>query len=66
MTVKLHWLVLPCMSVAVTVTVVEPIPKLPPEAGLATTVRRGEATMLARYEGSYTATTLIVMGGSYE
>jgi hypothetical protein len=30
--------------------------------GLVTAVRRGEATMLARYEGSYTATTLIVMG----
>src|SRR5262249_30022506 len=30
--------------------------------GLVSAVRRGEATMLARYEGSYTATTLIVMG----
>jgi hypothetical protein len=30
--------------------------------GLVTAVRRGEATMLARYEGAYTATTLIVMG----
>jgi len=30
--------------------------------GLVTAVRRGEATMLARYEGNYTATTLIVMG----
>ncbi|HEY1861611.1 MAG TPA: DUF1549 domain-containing protein, partial [Gemmataceae bacterium] len=30
--------------------------------GLVTAVRRGEAAMLARYEGSYTATTLIVMG----
>jgi hypothetical protein len=30
--------------------------------GLVTAVRRGEATMLARYEGSYTAATLIVMG----
>ncbi len=29
---------------------------------LVTSVRRGEATMLARYEGTYTATTLIVMG----
>jgi hypothetical protein len=29
---------------------------------LVTAVRRGEAAMLARYEGSYTATTLIVMG----
>jgi len=30
--------------------------------GLVTAVRRGEAAMLARYEGNYTATTLIVMG----
>jgi hypothetical protein len=30
--------------------------------GLVTAVRRGEAAMLARYEGAYTATTLIVMG----
>jgi hypothetical protein len=30
--------------------------------GLVTAVRRGEATMLARYEGAYTATTLVVMG----
>ena len=30
--------------------------------GLVTTVRRGEATMLARFEGSYAATTMIVMG----
>jgi hypothetical protein len=30
--------------------------------GLVTAVRRGEATMLARYEGTYTAATLIVMG----
>jgi hypothetical protein len=30
--------------------------------GLVTAVRRGEATMLARYEGAYTATTLTVMG----
>jgi hypothetical protein len=29
---------------------------------LVTAVRRGEAAMLARYEGSYTATTLLVMG----
>jgi hypothetical protein len=29
---------------------------------LVTAVRRGEAAMLARYEGAYTATTLIVMG----
>ena len=30
--------------------------------GLVTSVRRGEATMLARFEGSYAATTMIVMG----
>jgi hypothetical protein len=30
--------------------------------GLVTTARRGEATMLARYEGAYAATTMIVMG----
>src|SRR5207248_2072977 len=30
--------------------------------GLVTTVRRGETAMLARYEGAYAATTLIVMG----
>jgi hypothetical protein len=30
-------------------------------AGLVTAVRRGEAAMLARYEGAYTATTLVVM-----
>jgi hypothetical protein len=30
--------------------------------GLISTVRRGEAAMLARYEGAYAATTLIVMG----
>lgn len=30
--------------------------------GLVTAVRRGETAMLARYEGAYTATTLIVMG----
>lgn len=30
--------------------------------GLASTERRGEATMLARYEGVYDATTLVVMG----
>jgi hypothetical protein len=29
---------------------------------LVTTLRRGEATMLARYEGAYTATSMIVMG----
>jgi hypothetical protein len=32
------------------------------KAGLVTTVRRGEATMLARYEGAYAASTLITMG----
>jgi Protein of unknown function (DUF1553)/Protein of unknown function (DUF1549)/Bacterial Ig-like domain (group 2) len=32
------------------------------KTGLVTTVRRGEATMLARYEGSYAASTLVVMG----
>ena len=30
--------------------------------GLATAVRRGETVMLARYEGAYTATPMIVMG----
>jgi hypothetical protein len=30
--------------------------------GLLTTVRRGEATMLARYEGAYAASTAMVMG----
>ncbi len=30
--------------------------------GLMTTLRRGEAPILARYEGAYTATTLTVMG----
>src|SRR5262245_34279766 len=30
--------------------------------GLVTAVRRGEAAMMARYEGSYAATTLVVMG----
>src|SRR5207244_189773 len=30
--------------------------------GLVSAVRRGEATMLARYEGNYTAATLVVMG----
>ena len=30
--------------------------------GLVTAVRRGEAPMLARYEGAYAATTVIVMG----
>ena len=32
------------------------------KTGLVTTVRRGEATMLARYEGAYSASTLMVMG----
>jgi hypothetical protein len=32
------------------------------KAGLVTAVRRGEATMLARYEGAYDASTMIVMG----
>ena len=31
-------------------------------AGLVTTQRRGEAAILARYQGNYTATTLTVMG----
>src|SRR5206468_516723 len=30
--------------------------------GLVTTVRRGEATMLARYEGAYAASTVVIMG----
>src|SRR5262249_45096161 len=30
--------------------------------GLVTAVRRGEATVLARYEGAYTAAALVVMG----
>jgi hypothetical protein len=30
--------------------------------GLVSAVRRGEATMLARYEGAYAASTLIIMG----
>ena len=32
------------------------------ESGLVTTVRRGEAPLLARFEGAYAATTLTVMG----
>ncbi len=32
------------------------------KAALITTVRRGEATMLARYEGAYTAAAVVVMG----
>ena len=32
------------------------------KTGLVSAVRRGEATMLARYEGAYDASTLIVMG----
>jgi len=31
-------------------------------AGLATGIRRGEASVLARYEGAYAATTVVVMG----
>ncbi len=30
--------------------------------GLVTTLRRGEATMLARYEGAYAASTVVIMG----
>ena len=33
-----------------------------PKGGLLTAVRRGEAPILARYEGAYAATTLTVMG----
>src|SRR5205085_2542974 len=32
------------------------------KTGLVTSVRRGEATMLARYEGAYAASTVVVMG----
>ncbi|MFO0823869.1 MAG: DUF1549 domain-containing protein [Gemmataceae bacterium] len=32
------------------------------KSGLVTTLRRGEATMLARYEGAYAASTVVVMG----
>jgi hypothetical protein len=32
------------------------------KTGLVTAIRRGEATMLARFEGAYAASTLIVMG----
>jgi hypothetical protein len=32
------------------------------KTGLVTAVRRGEATMLARYEGAYAASTVVVMG----
>src|SRR5262249_54655793 len=32
------------------------------KSGLLTTVRRGEATMLARYEGAYAASTVVIMG----
>jgi hypothetical protein len=32
------------------------------KSGLMTAVRRGEATMLARYEGAYAASTAVVMG----
>lgn len=32
------------------------------KTGLVTTARRGEATMLARYEGAYAASTVVIMG----
>ena len=32
------------------------------KAGLVTAVRRGEAALMARYEGSYAASSLIIMG----
>ncbi|MBN9119517.1 MAG: DUF1549 domain-containing protein [Planctomycetes bacterium] len=32
------------------------------KTGLVTTARRGEATMLARYEGAYDASTVVIMG----
>ncbi len=32
------------------------------KAGLLTSVRRGEATMLVRYEGAYAASTVVIMG----
>ncbi|MFM8274021.1 MAG: DUF1549 domain-containing protein, partial [Gemmata sp.] len=32
------------------------------KTGLITTLRRGEATMLARYEGAYAASTVVIMG----
>jgi hypothetical protein len=32
------------------------------KTGLVTTIRRGEATMLARFEGAYAASTLVIMG----
>jgi hypothetical protein len=32
------------------------------KAGLITTIRRGEATMLARFEGAYAASTIVSMG----
>jgi hypothetical protein len=34
----------------------------PDRAATVTALRRGEATMLARYEGAYAATTLVIMG----
>ena len=34
----------------------------PDKLGLVTVVRRGEAPVLARFEGAYTATTITVMG----
>lgn len=36
------------------------------KTALVTTVRRGEATMLVRYEGAYTASTVVVMGDRSE
>ena len=36
------------------------------KTGLVTTVRRGEATMLVRYEGSYAASTVMIMGDRSE
>lgn len=36
------------------------------KTGLLTSVRRGEATMLVRYEGSYTASTVVIMGDRSE
>lgn len=35
---------------------------VPDKAGLISVIRRGEAAVLARYEGAYTATTMTVMG----
>jgi hypothetical protein len=36
------------------------------KAGLLTSIRRGEATMLVRYEGAYAASTVVVMGDRSE